>query len=206
MSAPRDEVHCLCCGRAYGLDRMNEARTFHCTCGARVGRARTERDCEERRPPRFMLDAMLGSLARWLRLLGYDAAYRADIPDADLVRQAVSEDRILLTRDRALPEEWRVSGIHLVEAQDTMAQLREIDRRFGLRQDARIFTRCSRCNEGLTEVSRAEARGHVPPHPFAEHELFLRCQRCQRHYWHGGHAQRIEQRLDEVLGASEAKS
>jgi uncharacterized protein with PIN domain len=67
-------------------------------------------------PPRFVADAMLGRLARWLRLLGFDTAWVQDVSDGELVRRAIEEGRVILTRDRALPSEWRVAGVHVLAA------------------------------------------------------------------------------------------
>lgn len=74
-----------------------------CACGVRVGRrlSRTIGD-----PPRFAADAMLGGLARWLRALGYDTAWASPVDDDALVRRAVDEGRVVLTRDVGLAEAW----------------------------------------------------------------------------------------------------
>ncbi len=146
-----------------------------------------------------MVDAMLGSLARWLRLLGYDAAYDATIDDGDLVQCACEEERIILTRDRALPEEWSVSDIYLVKAEETQAQLREVTQRFQLCENESMFTRCNQCNTLLQPASKEEASPHVPGHVGEEQEIFLHCPNCNRYYWHGSHVDRIRERLREAL-------
>jgi tRNA1Val (adenine37-N6)-methyltransferase len=56
----------------------------------------------EPRGPRFFCDAMVGTLARYLRLLGADAAYRRGAPDAWLAQECRRSGRVLLTRDREL--------------------------------------------------------------------------------------------------------
>jgi hypothetical protein len=48
---------------------------------------------------RFVLDNHLGRLARYLRMLGFDADYEINWEDKELSRISHSEDRILLTRD-----------------------------------------------------------------------------------------------------------
>src|SRR5262245_58046319 len=102
-------VPCPRCGRAYDVALFQFGRTLHCTCGERVAlepRLRTA-------PPssaesRFFADAMLGRLARWLRMAGYDTRYDPRVSDAELVRSAVEEGRTILTRDRALARDWSV--------------------------------------------------------------------------------------------------
>src|SRR5919204_2778210 len=92
---------------------------------------------------------MLQGLARWLRLLGFDTVFAPEIPDPVLIRRAVEESRIVLTQDRALPREWRLSGIHVVAARTPADQLREVARAFDLGPLVRPLTRCSRCNVPL---------------------------------------------------------
>jgi uncharacterized protein with PIN domain len=142
-----------------------------------------------------MADAMLGRLARWLRLLGFDTAWEADIDDADLIRRAAEERRIVLTRDRILVREWRVRGIHLVDAETPMAQLTELDSVFALGAFAAPFTRCARCNVELEPITPAEARGLVPSRIADEHAELRRCPRCNRIFWPGSHVARIHRAL-----------
>ncbi|MHC4100871.1 MAG: Mut7-C RNAse domain-containing protein, partial [Planctomycetota bacterium] len=98
--------------------------------------------------------------------------------------------------------QWRVSGIHVIETEAPMAQLREVEAVFGICRDARPFTRCSRCNTGLHAVARDEVKGEIPPRVLLGHERFLRCPRCRRVYWDGSHVDRIRRALGRVLPAS----
>jgi uncharacterized protein with PIN domain len=138
---------------------------------------------------------MLGRLARWLRILGYDVAWEEHISDEALVRRALQEERIILTRDRALETEWRVSGITLVEAEDPHAQLAEVADAFDLGARARPFSRCSRCNGELAPAQRSEARGRVPARVLEHFDRFQRCPDCGRIYWQGSHAERMRRVL-----------
>lgn len=199
MTASRDaDVPCPGCGRPYPAARFEGGRTLHCTCGARVGRAPTPGPAAPG-APRFAVDAMLGRLALWLRLLGFDAFYEADVDDAALARRALDEGRILLTRDRALAEAWTVPGLTLVASEDSREQLREVARRFGLAAHARPFSRCSRCNAELEPASREAVLADVPPRVAATHVGFLRCPGCRRVYWEGSHVERMRRVLGEAL-------
>jgi uncharacterized protein with PIN domain len=149
--------------------------------------------------PRFSADAMLGRLARWLRIIGFDTAWEADIPDAELVRQAFTQKRVILTRDRALPSEWRVSGVYLVEAIEPLEQLREVARHFALAGGLHPFTRCSRCNALLEFASKAIAQGSVPPRVWATQTQFQRCPSCERFYWSGTHTDRMRAVIADVV-------
>jgi uncharacterized protein with PIN domain len=177
-------------------------RTIDCTCGNRVGLAPRVRDLGGG-PPRFMADAMLGRLARWLRILGFDTAWVAHIADGELVRRAVEERRVILTRDRALPGEWRISDVVVVGPEEPIAQLHEVVARFGLAERARPFTRCSRCNTPLASASRAEARGAVPARVWRAESDFRRCPGCGRFYWSGSHTDRMRAVIDRLLAGAE---
>ena len=191
-------VRCPGCGREYDSALFAFGRTIHCACGRRVGIAPV--DVPGADPPRFMVDAMLGKLARWLRLFGFDTAFEPDIADEKLVRRAVEEGRIILTRDRRLPEEWHVRAIHLVDAERPLAQVREVADRFDLAERVRLLTRCSRCNIPLVPATRGEAEGRVPPRVLAATGDLQRCPGCGRFYWSGSHVRRMRRMVEDMLG------
>lgn len=195
-------IPCPDCGRQYDVTLFEFGRTIRCACGALVGREMRERPMAGE--PRFACDAMLGRTARWLRALGYDTAYEPDVEDADLVRRAVAERRIVLTKDRRLALEWRVGGVVVLEGEGPVEALREIDRRVGLEWPRDLFTRCLECNVELEEAAEREVEAKAPPRVRAEHDTFRRCPACERVYWPGGHARRLRRRLAEALGADEA--
>jgi uncharacterized protein with PIN domain len=112
--------------------------------------------------PRFAADAMLGGLARWLRALGYDTWWDAHVPDPELVRRALDERRVILTRDVPVVQEWRLDNLLFIRADAPLDQLREVAAAYPL-DDTRIFSLCTRCNAALEPVSVDEARGRVPP-------------------------------------------
>ena len=195
-------ICCPRCGRHYDAGLFALGRTIDCACGQRVGAA----PCSRPGPPaggdRFLADAMLGRLARWLRILGFDTAYEAHIADAEVVGRAVREDRVILTRDRKLPDEWRVSGVYLVEAERPPEQLREVARRFRLGDRVRIFTRCSRCNTPLRPATEDEARLHVPARILEAGQRLTHCPVCRRFYWSGSHVERMRRIIERALGGA----
>ncbi len=150
--------------------------------------------------PRFIADAMLEGLARWLRLLGFDTAFEPGIPDARLIRRAVEENRVILTQDRSLSQE-RKAALHLVARERPLDQLREVVEAFGLAVRARPLSRCSRCNAPLVAAARAEAVGRVPSRIAEGRDRFLRCPGCGRVYWEGTHTARIRRELARALEA-----
>ncbi|MGQ9585635.1 MAG: Mut7-C RNAse domain-containing protein [Anaerolineae bacterium] len=146
--------------------------------------------------PTFLLDGMLGRLARWLRILGYDAAFEANSQDAHLVRRARAEGRILLTRDRGLARRRGVRTV-LIEAEHLEGQLGQLQRELGLAWEDRP-PRCLVCNEPLEPMPRDQAWGLVPPYVFVRHSCFYLCPSCERVYWSGTHWQDVEERLREA--------
>ncbi len=189
-------VPCASCGRLYDIALFPFGRTISCSCGARVGTTeRVETVRSSATEPRFAADAMLGRLARWLRLLGYDTHWECDIADADLVRLAISEGRAILTRDRALPQEWRVAGVFLLASDSPTEQLRQVMRAFDLEWRERLFTRCSLCNVPLATASRDAVAGRVPARVLSAHDTFGECPHCGKIYWHGTHTASIRERL-----------
>jgi len=148
--------------------------------------------------PKFLADSMLGKLARWLILLGYDAAYGGATGQADtsLQEQALREGRVFLTRDTRIPE---VAGLRMivVRPEQFEDQLRCVFKVLGLKLDrARLFTRCTYCNRALERVPREEALPLVPPLVREMQADFRRCPSCQRMYWNGTHTQRTAAKLE----------
>ena len=145
---------------------------------------------------RLLADAMLGRLARWLRLAGYDTVYLADTDDIEVMRQARAEDRLILTRDTALASRKGVNALLIVSQQveKQLAQVREAVGPPG--QEA--FSRCPVCNEPLSPISAEAARERVPPYVARTQERFVTCPSCHRVYWQGTHWQAIRDGLDEI--------
>jgi uncharacterized protein with PIN domain len=148
--------------------------------------------------PRFVADCNVGRLARWLRALGYDASYHAYIGDAELVREAAAEDRVLLTRDRDLMKR-RVIQTGLVRAilihgDDVTTQLRQV---FGLlKLDLDHFlTRCIECNSELRPQPAASVAARVPPFVRSTQTRYSECPDCGRVYWAGTHGRRMREVL-----------
>lgn len=140
---------------------------------------------------RFLCDAMLGSLARWLRFFGYDAAFLGpEVDDLQVAEKARSEGRWLLTRDHELAAAGPRSM--LIRAEDVESQLVEVFTRLGLSPEATLgAARCSECNGTLEPVDRCDVAAEVPPYVLATAERFTRCSGCGRIYWPGTHTARI---------------
>jgi uncharacterized protein len=150
---------------------------------------------------RFIADTMLGRLARWLRILGYDTEYEKVISDETLTERALKEDRWLLTRDRYLARRRVLQGHHTVIANDDLeSQLRQLHRDLAIALDAPHHRgyRCANCNRPLQDVSWEEARSHVPPLVAEEQRQFMCCRQCGRFYWAGTHWTTIQRTLAQI--------
>lgn len=149
-------------------------------------------------PPCFLADTMLGRLATWLRILGYDAEYfRGD--DATLIQRARETGRILLTRDsgvtrrRALPPHLFVLSDHVSE------QLRQVVHAFHLTPDNPPRRRCPRCNIVLESRAKADVAGRVPEFVWSQQDVFWGCPGCGRVYWAGSHRRRMDEAIRAVI-------
>lgn len=195
---PPNTIPCPGCGRPYPDDgRFAGGRTLSCTCGARVGR-RVESTRTAGEEPRFMVDSMLGGLARWLRVLGYDAAWEPEIPDPELVRRGVEERRIVLTRDRRLAEEWWLEDLLLLREEDPLAQLSQVAEAMGL-STGRAFTRCTVCNTPVLPTDPGEVADRLPLAVRERGTPVARCPGCDRVYWEGSHTARMRRELARAL-------
>jgi uncharacterized protein with PIN domain len=154
------------------------------------------------RRPAFVLDVHLGKLARLLRLLGFDAVYRNDYDDREVVEIGVSQHRVILTRDRRLLFHRVITHGYFVRATDPMAQVREVVDRFDLRGEVRTFHRCMACNGVIRPVPKSQIEHRLEPLTRTYHTEFAQCGDCERVYWKGSHYERLTERLA-VLGERE---
>ncbi len=145
--------------------------------------------------PSFIADSMLGRLARYLRFLGFDAAYERDIAGARLVARAQGEGRILLSRDTGIFEMKVVSGgavrALLLRSSNTMEQLRQVAREAGIAAFPELPSRCVECNGLLEELAPAEARQLSPPYVRATQVEISYCSCCHHAVWRGSHWDRF---------------
>jgi uncharacterized protein with PIN domain len=145
---------------------------------------------------------MLGSLAKWLRLLGYDTVYPGPLEDREMAAKAYDEERKLLTRDKGLAA--RVKGAVFVASDNLDEQLKSVVKALHL-ELSNTLSRCSICNVPIVDVDRAEVEHDIPPKVLEIQEEFWKCPSCSRVYWRGSHwkdmLERIE-KLESELGKS----
>ena len=154
------------------------------------------------RTPRFVLDTHLGTLARYLRLLGFDTLYRNDYRDATLARISANEGRTLLTRDRGLLMRRIVTHAYFVRADDPRRQVEEVCARLDLYGLIEPFSRCSHCNGLLQQVDKAQIADQLAPKTRRYYQRFLQCQDCGQIYWAGSHFKHLQRFVDSVRNGS----
>jgi len=155
---------------------------------------------------RFLVDSMLGSLARWLRIGGYDAEYRRDADDDCLIDEASRTGRVLLTRDRVLALRAKKRGVEtiLVEVEGDVEQLGAIAAALGLELNP-SNSRCPMCNGSLTRVDRERVQGRVPEASFEAFDVFWECGSCGGVYWRGSHWDQIASTIEEAENQPKGK-
>ncbi len=147
--------------------------------------------------PSFAVDIMLGKLAKWLRLMGFDTFYSNTATDDFLMGLTLKEGRILLTRDRPLAVLLKTSA-YFVQNIFLREQLIEVTARFQL-QHFRLPRRCSTCNGELASIKKTDAKEQAPPYVFQTRENFFRCQNCGKLYWEGTHIRHIKETISSTL-------
>jgi uncharacterized protein with PIN domain len=153
-------------------------------------------------PARLLLDVHLGALARRLRVLGVDVAYRNDAGDDELVERAAAADRLLLTQDRGLLRRRALRRAAYVRGSRPDDQLADVLDRFRL--PLAPYSRCTACGGLLRPVPKADVLDRLEPGTRRTQDEFARCADCGRVYWHGAHAARLDTLVRRHAGPAEA--
>jgi len=144
---------------------------------------------------KFLCDEMLGKLAKWLRLLGYDTSYIKTKDDGILMVIANKENRILLTRDKELHQ--RCAHSTFLKSDDPDLQLEQIFKEYGLSKD-KALSMCSVCGRALQQVVKEKAEGKVPEKVYELQEEFWFCNKCNKFYWKGTHVNKIVDKIEKL--------
>ena len=152
---------------------------------------------------KFIVDSNVGRLARWLRIAGFDTIFINDLDDNRLVRLALSEGRVLLTKDtQILKRRVAATGrlkVILIESEEVKAQLRQVVKTLNLGDRIKPFTLCLECNQPLVLREKEDVKELVPPYIFQTQTQYMQCPACQRVYWRGTHWQRMSRELEKIV-------
>ena len=137
---------------------------------------------------------MVGKLARWLRILGYDVSYSNRYGDEEIIQIALEEDRIILTRDTGLLKRNPAVRCLLIESGNLDEQARQVLRSFST-GSFNLFSRCLECNRELEPADKESVFERVPPYVYLTQDQFAVCPDCQRVYWAGTHTGHARKRV-----------
>lgn len=146
---------------------------------------------------KFIADAMLGSLAKWLRLLGLDTLYFPHIKDSRLIRISKEEKRHILTKDSHFRDMKDFNSYLFLHSDNLEGQLKEILRAYNFKAFDR--SRCANCNGEIIDIKdREEVRRFVPDYVFQNFASFSRCCVCGNIYWEGSHKKKIDEMIEKL--------
>lgn len=152
--------------------------------------------------PRFICDQHLGSLARLLRMLGFDTAWDGQWREPALARRAANEQRVVLSRSRSLLKRREIPRALLIRSQRGDSQATEVVRRFRLAGQVRLFGRCTRCNGAVDAVAKDQVLARIPPRTRLWLDEYHLCRQCGQLYWEGTHVEKVRTRLAAILAGS----
>ncbi len=149
---------------------------------------------------KFLCDQMLGTLAKWMRIYGFDTFYtNRVIDDTELIDICSKENRILISRDKTLIQRARRENVVTIEIKTTdiddqikkVISSREIDSR-------KVLSRCILCNSSLDEIKKDKVKGKIPKKVYDNNEKFWYCKNCNKIYWKGSHFENMIDKINEI--------
>lgn len=150
---------------------------------------------------KYIVDSMLGRLAVWLRILGYDATFYQENNDGgNLLLTALKEQRIIITRDTHLLKKLGQKMIFIKSdfiREQVKQLLTEYPNEFTV-ATARLFSRCTLCNSPVEPITKELVKGRVPPFVYETSHEFSQCPVCQKIYWRGTHWERLLHELEKM--------
>jgi uncharacterized protein with PIN domain len=151
---------------------------------------------------KFVADNNVGKLARWLRLIGYDTILLRQKDDAQMIKIALSEDRVILTKDaefmkRRLVTNGTLKTVH-IEQDDPRLQVQEVVKTLGLDYHFKPFSLCLECNRALVARDKEQVKNLVPARVFETQTQYTQCPACNRIYWPGTHWQAMGKELQDL--------
>jgi hypothetical protein len=151
---------------------------------------------------KFIADNNVGKLARWLRMMGYDTLLLRKKDDSQMIKTALSEDRVILTRDAEFMKRRLVTGgtlkaVHIKQDAPKL-QAQEVVKTLNLNYHFNPFSRCLECNQALIARDKEEVQNLVPARVFETQTRYTQCPTCHRTYWQGTHWQAMVKKLQDL--------
>ena len=149
---------------------------------------------------KFIVDNNVGKLVRWLRMMGYDTLFFNGGDDSQMVAVALTEGRVILTRDTQIMKRGVVTKgwlkAILIQSDEPEQQMRQLVETLNLDFQFGLFTICLECNQTLLERSQQQVEDLVPPYVFRTRSQYMECPACHRIYWRGTHWEAMKQTLE----------
>ncbi len=152
------------------------------------------------RVPKFVLDVHLGTLARYLRMLGFDSLYKNNYSDDEIINLSLNEKRTILTKDKGILKRKEITHGCYVRSIYPVVQLKEIAERFDLYKSFKEFSRCMECNTLLKPVDKNKISGRLPPKVKEFQNEFYICESCNKIYWPGSHYKKMKKIINNLTG------
>ncbi len=143
------------------------------------------------REPKFIADVHLGSLAKYLRMIGIDVLYRNNFTNKEIIETSLNENRTILTKDRELLKNNKITHGYWIRNTGTGEQVKEVINRFDLKHNISEFLRCLECNNILVPAEKEKIEERIPPKVKQWHNEFWYCTHCDKIYWKGTHYQKM---------------
>lgn len=148
---------------------------------------------------KFLCDCHLGKLAKYLRILGYDTLYFSSISDNEIIKIALLENRIVLTRDKELSKRLKKMAFY-IKPLSFKEQFELVYTHFKLQEYQMLFVRCTLCNSIIIEVKKELIETRLPPKTREFYSEFFICSNCGQIYWEGDHYKQMQKKLKELTG------
>ena len=145
---------------------------------------------------------MLGTLAKWLRIFGFDTHYAdKDMKDLELIEIAKKENRVLITRDKELLFNAKRENLQVIKIDSTGLE-EQIEKILSIfKPDSKKYlSRCLICNSLLEEFSKEKAKNKIPEKVFESNDKFLFCKKCEKIYWKGTHCENMLSKIKQING------
>jgi uncharacterized protein len=149
---------------------------------------------------RFIADVHLGKLARLLRLLGFDTAYKNNLTKEELVTISSEEKRTLLSRDSSIAKVGLQQYL-IVTTEDPLQQLKQVVKDLRLTNHFQPFSRCIACNGNLEMVPKESILPLLGKNTKEYYHEFWQCNNCKRIYWKGSHYERMLKTIERIQQA-----
>ena len=149
---------------------------------------------------KLLCDQMLGTLAKWLRILGFDTFYANDtMTDDELLHIANNEKRTIISRDKELIMNGKKKNLTTIgiTSTDLNEQLNQVLKLIRI-DEKRVLSRCTLCNTILETRTKRSAEGKVPEKAFENNDKFWFCKKCDKYYWKGSHYKKIINKIEEI--------